>query len=77
MKNKLYIKYLKVKSVANEMNYKSYRNKLNHIVKVAEKQHYSELLNNCQDNIKKSWQIIKCIVNRNKSDQLQCRLNSN
>ena len=51
MKNKLYRKYSKVKSVANEMNYKNYRNKLHHIMKVAEKQHYSELLNNCQDNI--------------------------
>ena len=70
MKNKLYRKYSKVKSVANEMNYKNYRNKLHHIMKVAEKQHYSELLNNCQDNIKKSWQIIKVIVNRNKANQL-------
>ena len=77
MKNKLYRKYSKVKSVANEMNYKSYRNKLNHIVKVAEKQHYSGLLNNCQDNIKKSWQIIKGIVNRNKSNQLQTKFKLN
>ena len=75
MKNKLYRKYLKVKSVANEMNYRSYRTKLNH--KVAEKQHYSELLNNCQDNIKKSWQIIKGIVNRNKSNQLQTKFKLN
>ena len=66
-----------MKSVANEMNYKSYRNKLNHIVKVAEKQHYSELLNNCQDDIKKSWQIIKGIVNRNKSNQLQTKFKLN
>ena len=77
MKNKLYRKYLKVKSVANEMNYKSYRNKFNHKVKVAEKQYYSELLNNCQDNIKKSWQIIKGIVNRNKSNQLQTKFKLN
>ena len=65
MKNKLYRKHLKIKSVANEIKYKNYRNRLNHILKAAEKQHYSELLKNCQDNIKKSWQIIKGIVNRN------------
>ena len=59
------------------MNYKSYRNNLNHIVKVAEKQHYSGLLNNCQDNIKKSWQIIKGIVNRFKSNQLQTKFKLN
>ena len=48
-----------VKSVANEMNYKNYRNKLHHIMKVAEKQHYSELLNNCQDNIKSRGKLSK------------------
>ena len=40
---------------------------------MTEKQFYAELLNNCQDNIKKSWQIIKGIVNRNKSNQLQTK----
>ena len=46
-------------------------------IKVLKKQHYSELLNNCQDNIKKSWQIIKGIVNRNKSNQLQTKFKLN
>ena len=59
MKNKLYKKYSKVNSVANEMNYKNYRNKLHHIMKVAEKQHYSELSNNCQDNIKSRGKLSK------------------
>ena len=46
-------------------------------MKVAEKQHYSELLNNCQDSIKKSWQIIKGIVNPNKANQLQAKFKLN
>ena len=46
-------------------------------MKVAEKQHYFELLNNCQDNIKKMWQIIKGIVNSNRSNQLQTKLKLN
>ena len=77
MKNKLYRKYLKVKSAANEMNYKNYRNKLHHLIKIAEKRHYSELLNECQDNIKKTWQIIKNIVNKNKANQLQTKFKLN
>ena len=77
MKNKLYRKYLKVKSAANEMNYKNYRNKLHHLIKIAEKRHYSELLNECQDNIKKTWQIIKNIVNKNKASQLQTKFKLN
>ena len=60
-KNKLYKKYLKISTVANETRYKTYRNKLHHILKIAEKQHYSELLMNCQSDIKKTWKIIKNI----------------
>ena len=52
VKNKLYKKCLKVKTVANETIYKTYRNKLNHLLKIAEKQHYSELLINCQNDVK-------------------------
>ena len=77
IKNKLYRKYLKVKSATNEMNYKNYRNKLHHLIKIAEKRHYSKLLNECQDNIKKTWQIIKNIVNKHKASQLQTKFKLN
>ena len=59
------------------MNYKNYRNKLHHLIKIAEKRHYSELLNECQDNIKKTWQIIKNIVNKTKASQLQTKFKLN
>ena len=52
-KNKLYKKYMKCKTVANEKTYKRYRNKLNIILKCAEKQHFTDLLNSHKDNIKK------------------------
>ena len=38
----------KVKTAVNETRYRIYKNKLHHILKIAEKQHYSELLINCQ-----------------------------
>ena len=77
MKNKLYKRYLKVKTVANEVKYKGYRNKLHHVLKYAEKQHFAELLNNCQDNLKKTWQIMKKIVNKNKVRQSQTKFKLN
>ena len=76
-KNKLYKKYLKISTVANETRYKTYRNKLHHILKIAEKQHYSELLMNCQSDIKKTWKIIKNIVNKNKARQSQSKFKLN
>ena len=66
-KNKLYKRYMKCKTVANENTYKRYRNKLNIILKCAEKKHYTDLLNSNKDNIKKTCQIMKNIVNRNKT----------
>ena len=51
-KNKLYKKYMKCKTVANEKTYKGYQNKLDLILKCAEKQHFTDLLNSHKDNIK-------------------------
>ena len=46
------------------MRYKEYPNKLRHILKTAETQHYSDLLINCQNGIK-TWKIINNIMNKN------------
>ena len=51
--------------------YNRYRNKLNIILKSAEKQHFTDLLNSHKDNIIKSWQIMKNIVNKNKTRKMQ------
>ena len=64
-KNKLYKMYLKIKSVQNELTYKSYRNKLHHILKVAEKKYYAN-----ESNLKKTWNILKGMINRNKSSRI-------
>ena len=64
-KNKLFEKYLKMPSALNEITYESYRNKLNHISKKSERHHYSYLLTADKSNIKKTWQIMKNIVNKN------------
>ena len=66
-----------MRTVANEIRYKTYRNKLHHILIIAEKQHFSELLINCQNEVKKTWKIIKNIVNRNESRQLQTKFKLN
>ena len=64
-KNELYLKYNRIRSVANEIQYKTYRNKLNSILKFAEKKYHSDLLDESKHNIKKTWQIIKNIINKN------------
>ena len=61
VKDKLYKKYLKVRTVANEIRYKTYRNKLHHILKIAEKQHFSELLINCHNDVKKHGKSLRIL----------------
>jgi hypothetical protein len=54
-KNKLYKKYLQYPKGKNEKIYKKYKNKLNHVIKVAKKKYYKEQL-----------QFAFCLVSGNK-----------
>ena len=67
LKNKLYYKYRKISSVYNETCYKSYKQILQKTLIAAEKQYYHELVTRNNDNMKKSWGIIKDIINKNKN----------
>ena len=71
--NKLYHRYRKIPSVKNETVYKKYRNKLNNILKVAEKKHYHDLIKSHKGDMKKSWAIIKNIVNKHKKPRCQSK----
>ena len=41
-----------------------YRNKLNQLIRSAERKHYHDLLIDQKSNIKRSWQIIKSVINK-------------
>ena len=49
-----------------ELFYKRYRNRLNHILRAAERKHYNDLIIQHKSNIKKTWSIIKQVINKNK-----------
>ena len=52
--------------------YKAYRNRLHHILRTADCQYYQDLIKQHKANIKKSWQVIKSIINK----QTYCPVNS-
>ena len=62
---------MKIKSAHNESCYKRYRNKLNHLLKIAEKTHVAEKLESNKSNLKKTWSILKGIINKRKSAKIQ------
>ena len=65
-KNKLYQKYKKIKSAFNEDTYKAYKSKLQNLMKVAEKKYHHDLLTRYKSDMKKSGNVMKSIINRNK-----------
>ena len=65
-KNKLYIKSVKYPSIINKLSYKNYRNKLNYILRKLERDHIEILLSKHKTNLKRTWQIMKNIINKNR-----------
>ena len=68
LKNKLYLKCKTYPSSFNVENYKHYRNKLNKLLKVAERKHYDDLFEHNKSNLKKTWSIIKDVINKKKAN---------
>ena len=57
-KQKLYVKYLKLKTIESEKTYKVYKNLFNKLIKKKTKKNfYIKHLSKCQGNTKRSWQI--------------------
>ena len=78
LKNELYIIRNKG-NTSDESNerYRMYRNKFNHIFRSAERKYYQDLLIEHKANVKKSWQIIKGIINKRKYRINNAKFNHN
>lgn len=68
-KNVLYKRYIKNHLETDFKIYKTYRNKLHHILRCSERQHFQELISHNKNNLKKTWSIMKDIINKKKSSK--------
>ena len=66
IKNKLYVKSTRSNDDENVSFYKKYRNKLNQLIRTAERKHFHDILLEHKSNLKKSWQVIKAVINKRK-----------
>ena len=66
IKNKLYVKSRRSSGSENVSFYKKYRNKLNQLIRSAERKHFHDVLLEHKSNLKKSWQVIKTVINKRK-----------
>ena len=71
-KNKLYRKRKN-----NLIKYTSYRNRLNHILRIAERRHYSDILDQNKHNLSKVWKIINGIIGKHKTTSYNNRFKLN
>ena len=69
----MYRKCLKTKNPDLEKQYKKYRNTLNKLLNLAERKHYEQLISDNKSNLKKSWQILKEIINKKKASGCSSR----
>ena len=65
-KNKLYYHQLKTKQPRDIQFYKIYRNKVNKLMTIAERDHYENELKDNSNNMKNSWRIIKEVICKNR-----------
>ena len=66
-KQKLYDKFLKSKTNENEKKYKTYKFLFEVLREKFEKIYYSRKLENCKQNMKKTWDTIKQVIGKTKT----------
>lgn len=79
IKNKLYVNSKKHPSEYNIRKYKMYKKRLQLVLSEAERNHIHTLLENSKSNIRKSWLVIKSVINKkisNGASQQFCINNS-
>ena len=76
-KNKLFYKHLRFRTAYNEIMYTTYRDKLKKILIKAEKNYYTELLTKYKGNLKKTWSILKQVINKRKRSKVQSEFKFN
>jgi hypothetical protein len=65
-KNVLYRQYVSNPTYNRECFYKSYRNRLNHSLRLAKRLYYNEARDKSKSNLKRTWKILNEVINRKK-----------
>ena len=67
VKNKKYVnRHNGPNPAQQEIDYKRFKNRLNHLLRLSERKYLSELIMKHKSNMKKTWQIMKGVINKNK-----------
>ena len=65
-KNKLYRQLLRSPNPTRELQYKSYRNKLTHLIRIAKRHYYDQRFASAKNDLKETWKLINEVINKRK-----------
>ena len=65
-KSKLHNAFLRNPSSLNHVQYKQYRNKINHLLKISKCSYYDCKIESTENNLKAVWKFLNTIINRRK-----------
>ncbi|CAH3121953.1 unnamed protein product, partial [Porites lobata] len=63
-KDKLYKQFINSRDSTTELKYKRYRNKLNHLIKIAKRKYYDTKFEKAKNNLKETWKLINDVINK-------------
>ena len=73
-KNRLFCINKKEKTEESLLKYKKYKSRLNGLLRRAKKDHYHSLFKSNEQNVKKSWAVMKTLINKTKSSEVPLKL---
>ena len=68
--NTLYKKFIRSPSLSNERKYKTYKTKLNHIIRIAKRKYYDTKLESAKNDLRTTWKLLNEVINKSKSKSL-------
>ena len=66
-KNRLYKKLIKSPNKSCEQQYKTYKNKLSHLIRIAKRSYYDRKFESAQKDLKLTWKLLNEVINKRKS----------
>ena len=73
IKHKLYTKNFKNPTSNNKKDYVKYKNKLQHLLRIAERKFYQDEMTKNQNNLRQSWKTINMAINRRKKAKFKTK----
>ena len=66
-KNRLYKRLITSPNKSGELQYKTYKNKLNHLIRIAKRSYYDRKFDSAKNDLKLTWKLLKEVTNKRKS----------